>query len=503
MKRNNAIVFLTGRLLALVVLLGFQLGLVRLLGAADYGRYALILAWATLMQSVISFGVPRLIPKYVSQAGWSLSNVTVRKLIGAILVFRIGVSAIVLLVGYLGASALGWTGDETPALLAAGGAYILVSLTQVDSDAMAQSLGLQLASRRWTVGEAIVRLALVFGAAAAGQVTSAASVLAICAATAGLASVLMLRDIATALARPDTPDASPRALDRREFRGIAISGYASAMAWFATSPAVVRLLAVRVLATAAFAGFAFVQTLVLSFQRYTPGMMLFPFVEPMVMKHHARTGDTGRLEAALALVTKVDLVLIGAAVVGTAVAGAPLVELLTGGRYGAAAWALPWLLVYILASSVFRAFEIVAIALGAGAALTRTLALSLVWLAVAVGLSPRFGLIVLLAVPVADSLSRLALMWDALRRFGIRRVVDAPIMLGVTLLAGGCIGAGQMLIAALRVGGAEQIAIGIAAGVVYLGGIVALRPLRQREIAVMGENVGTGLLGRVHKYARA
>ncbi len=275
------------------------------------------------------------------------------------------------------------------------------------------------------------------------------------------------------------------------------------MAWFASSPAVIRLIASRMIDIAAFAGLSFMQTLVLSFQRYTPGMLLFPFIEPAVMRDYARTGDRSRLEAALSLITKVDLALIGTTIVGTIVAGRPLVELMTGGRYGAIAYALPWLLTYIVASSIYRAFEIVAIALGAAATLIWPLAFSLIWLAAAILLTPRFGPIVLLACPVADSLSRLAILHVALRRIGIRDVIDLRMGGAIVALVAGCGSIGAALVRQSQLGPFGIVAAGTAAALVYLAFIAAIRPLREAEANILAGTRSGSAVAMMRRYARA
>ncbi|HEY0315230.1 MAG TPA: hypothetical protein VGC28_03080 [Sphingomonas sp.] len=499
--RSNAFVFLSGRIVALVVLMAFQILVVRMLPAGAYGGYALVIALATLMQTVVSFGIPRLIPKYASQAGWSLSHATVRRLLLALIAFRLGASALAMAAALAATVAAGLTAMPAPALLAAGAGYILVSLVQVDADAMAQSLRLQAVSRSALVWEASTRLAIVAALAVSGRGHDAAAVLAVSLLTTAGSALLLLRAVFAALAAPD-PAVAPVALDRREFRRLALAGYASAMAWFASSPAVVRLIASRLLPVPAFAGYSFAQGLVLSFQRYTPGMLVFPFIEPAIMQHHARTADRARLEAGLSIVTKVDMVTIGAAVTGTIVAGRALVETMTGGRYGAFADALPWLLVYIATSSIYRAFEIVAVAVGASHVLSRTLPISLGWLLIMLALTPRLGMTVLLAAPVADSLSRLGVLALALARHGVSRVVDGRAALSViaSIAAWGTLGTAA--VRATAAGPAMTIAIGTIAGLGYTAGIALIRPLRKAEAAIVLKERDDRIARIVRAYAR-
>jgi O-antigen/teichoic acid export membrane protein len=499
--RSNAFVFLSGRILALVILMAFQILVVRMLPAKEYGGYALVIALATLMQTVVSFGIPRLIPKYASQAGWSLSHATVRRLLLALIAFRLGASLLVMGAALAAIVATGLIAMPAPALLTAGAGYILVSLVQVDADAMAQSLGLQAISRSALVWEAAIRLGLVGALAASAGAHDAAAVLAVSLLTTAGSGLLLLRTVFAALAAPD-PAVAPRALDRREFQAVALAGYASAMAWFASSPAVVRLIASRLLPVTAFAGYSFAQGLVLSFQRYTPGMLAFPFIEPAVMQHHARTGDGTRLEAGLSIITKIDMVTIGAAVTGTIIAGRPLVEMMTGGRYGTFADALPWLLVYIATSSIYRAFEIVAVALGASRVLSRTLPISLAWLLALFALAPHFGMTALLAVPVADSLSRLGVLALALARYGVGRVVDGRVALGIVVSIAAWCTLGTTIVRAISAGPALTIVIGTVAVLGYAAGIALIRPLRKAEVAIVLKERDDRIARAIRAYAR-
>lgn len=487
MARGNAVIFLSGRLLSLVLLMGFQLLVVRILAPVEYGRFAIVFAFAVLMQTVLSFGVPRLIPKYVGQAGWTLAPRTVRKLVALIVAFRLGASLAAIAAGLAAAQIFGWLAPHDGLYLLAAIAYILVSVVQTDADSMALALGLQHLSRNALVGEAAARLALVSGAAVAGMAGTASTLLWIGTATTLIAVVTLLARVLTTIAAMPAEAEQPQPLDRAEFRAIALSGYASALAWFASSPATIRLIASRYLAVVTFAGFSFMQTLAVSFQRYTPGMLLFPFVEPAVMRHYARTGDQSRLEAVLSMVIKIDLITIGATVVGTAVAGDAIVGLATGGRYRAEAYGLPWLLAYLAATSAYRAFEIVAVALNASSALTRTLSLSILWVAAAILLTPRFGLIVLLACPVLDSLSRLALIHGALAKLGVRKAVDLPVAAGVSVLMLMLAASGRM--AATAMGGEDLVtlATGTVAGGLFLGLTALLKPFRRSETAVFSD----------------
>lgn len=502
MPRHNALTFLSGRLISLVVLLCFQVVLVRVLPPAQFGPYALVFALATLMQTVVSFGIPRVISKYVGRAGWSLPNRAVRTLFLRAMAVRVGGSALLIAATALTAFFLDDLGQDDPRLIWSAALFIIVGVVQIDSDTAAQSLSLQKVSRSCMVGEAILRLLLVAGGASLGLIHRASDVLLISLFTASLATGRLLFAVLRHLSAPDL-DSATETLERKDLIATGLSGYASSMAWFASSPAIIRLLAGHMLSVVPFAGFAFTQGLVVSFQRYTPGALLFPFVEPAVMRAYAKTQDKTQLEAALSLVSKMDIIVIGAAITGTIIAARPLVELLTGGRYGEFAYAIPWLLGYVVAMPIYRSFEIVAILLGASATLVRTLWISIFWIAVAIFLTPHVGLIALLACPVGDAVTRLCFMFGALRQVGIRDAVDRRV-LAFAVVA----------VAVLGIAGSElailwgnrpfvTIAIGTFGGLAYLAVMLAIRPIRQSEAALISGGSQNILARRLRDFARA
>lgn len=476
--------FLSGRLVGLGLLLGFQVVIVRLLPPAAYARYALMVALAALLQTVTSLGIPRVLARFVSGAGETVDAAAARTLSLAMLGVRLAAGLLALIAA--GAAAHAFHLDDgagSGTLFAAGAAYALAGALQIDADALAQALSLQIASRRAVIGEPAARLALVLGLAFAGN-RDVVAVLWISAATSVAASALLVGVAFEALsAKTAQPGAST--LDWREVRRVAVGGYGGTLSWLAMSPAVIRLIAARVLPVEAFAGFSFVQTLVVSAQRYAPSFTLFPLVEPAVMADAARTGRFERLGAALSLLVKLDALLVGAAIVAASAAGGPVLQILTHGRYGAAAVVLPWMLAGIVANASHRSYETAAIGLGAAGAITRVLPLTLLWLAVAILAAPRLGVWPLLLCPLGDAVTRL---WF------IQRVLDlrgAPNLIHARGL-GSIVGAVALasVIAAAGANGLNTGAIGdCGAAVVGVGWFAvltaALRPISSLEAAVV------------------
>ncbi|MET1756158.1 hypothetical protein ABVV53_11935 [Novosphingobium sp. RD2P27] len=495
--RGNGFIFLSGRLTALAILIVFQVLIVRSLSVGEYARWALVFALAALMQTAVSFGIPRLIPKYISQAGLKLSWGAARTLAWQLLLFRLLATSCLIGVTFGVLVATGYVQDVDRVFVAVSAVFILVGLVLMDADAMAQALSLQRASRLFTVAEAGGRLALVGLAAAATNDLTATQVLLISSGTYGLCALALLRSVFSVLSSPATVDEA-RPLDFTEMRQTAFAGYASSMAWFASSPAVVRVIASHFLTVATFAGFAFAQTLVLSFQRYTPGALIFPFVEPNAMRHYNQTGDQQRLWRILSLMVKVDLITIGAAIIGASISGQEVLDYISGGKHGGFAFAIPLLLVYIMASSVYRGFETVALSLGVSSVLLRNSALSIAWLLLALLFADQYGLAALLAFPICDALSRLLLVYRSMIKRELKPLIDGPINMTVALLVALFSIGGVQLREALSLEQGWSIPLAVCVDLLFGLALLFVRPFRKDE----GELVAGPRIGSAKGFLR-
>jgi glycosyltransferase involved in cell wall biosynthesis/O-antigen/teichoic acid export membrane protein len=477
--------FLSGRALGLFVLLGFQVVVVRRLSSAAYADYALVMALAALMQTMTSFGIPRVVAKVVSGAGVIVTRRAARRLAVRLLGVRLLACVLLLAPAVLAFPAFSGAANASWPLLGVGAVYALAAAVQMDVDGLALALNLQSLSRRAAVGEPLARLALVSALSFGGGALDDAAVLAISAVTALGASTGLLGGVLKALARGDDAPGAANSVDESEVRRIALGGYAGTLSWLAFSPAVVRVIASQVLPVEAFAGFSFLQTLVVSAQRYAPSFTLFPLLEPAAIADAARTGRLDRLRAALSLLVKIDGIAIGAAIVGAAVAGAPVVLFLTHGRYGEAAPLLPWLLVGIIANASHRSYEIAALGVGAPGVLTRALGLTVVWLLMAILTAPRLGVWPLLLCPLGDAVTRFWLVQRRLDRRGLSDLLDIARLVLITGAAGIMSIAGATAAAAFQAGLVGRLGVAAIAVLGFLGAVFALRPLRKAEIQLL------------------
>jgi O-antigen/teichoic acid export membrane protein len=198
------------------------------------------------------------------------------------------------------------------------------------------------------------------------------------------------------------------------------------------------------------------------------------------------------MENALSLTSKIDMIIIGAAVVGALVAARPLVELMTGGKYGAMAYAIPWLLLYVVTIPIYKSFEIVAVLVGATSTLAVTFIISLFWGILTYFLSLRFGVLALLVCPLGDALMRISYLYIMLRRRGVHNAVDAP-MLTLLIVGVGVAGlVGMQVVAVFTLGVVATIAVGVLMAVLYLLALFLIRPLRLGEVALLVGDIANG-----------
>jgi glycosyltransferase involved in cell wall biosynthesis len=452
--------FLSGRLLALVVLIAFQAMTARLLPVSQYARYALVLAMASLLQTLTACGLPRVSARFLSRTDE-------------------GVSFAALGLGVLAAIRPAFS-TAWPFWLAGAG-YALAGALQMDADGAAQALSLQRASRRGAVGEPLARLIGTALLASLGLL-DVETLLVLSMATSALAGASLLIAV---VRRLNTGDDGGDDLDWREVRRVAAGGYAGTLSWLMFSPAVVRLIASRVLPLEVFAGFSFVQTLAVSVQRYAPSFILFPLIEPLVMAGAARKRGRVRLAAMLSLLVKIDSLAVGAAIVGVSAAGGTILGLLTHGRYADAGVFLPLFLAGAIANASHRSYEIGAVALGVSGALSRSLVLSALWVGVAILSSPMWGVWPLLICPLTDALSRFWLVQRAADRVGGPRLLDGLGLAAIVFAALGLSLGDSALIEVVHAGSWSSVGIGASATVLFLLLLPIVQPLRRGEAAIL------------------
>lgn len=205
----------------------------------------------------------------------------------------------------------------------------------------------------------------------------------------------------------------------RRVTSYGLAGYIQQLAIMPYGSAPNRLVSGRFLETASVAAFGFAQSFIDVINRYLPAQLLGGLIRPVLVARFATQGDFGEVARILTYIFRINTVLLGLLLALLLAVGAPAVEFISGGKYGADAAALLAAMVGVLvlesrrflldmAIQAVEQYKVLVIGnLGLAASLL-----------LAVGLLPSFGA---MAIPLASGIGLLASnAWIAhrLRRTG-------------------------------------------------------------------------------------
>jgi O-antigen/teichoic acid export membrane protein len=484
--RSKLTVFVSGRAIALPTWLLFQIVIVRLLVPQEYAVAAFAIGAAGFIQALTMVGIPQIFSRYLPEALLTGRYAVARKIVIAGLVFHV-VLAIVTILLAMTVWRLLAPGSITNhvELLFLVPVFVIATIIYADADNAAQNFMLQRLSRWVAIAEPVVKLGFLVIVALLGRSVTAADILVISIATTGGGTIVLLTGVRKFISRKDGANTEPWPR-YRELCAIGLASYLSTLAWLTMNAAMVRLIAASQLDVTSFAGFAFLQSLTTLVQRFSPGFILAPFIQPAIIGRYTENKDTCRLGSALSIMSKIDMVVIGACIVGIDIAGEAAISVLTGGRYADQASITQWFLLLLILNGCYRCYEIASVALGVTSGMMRTLIVGIVSLGTMILLGRFFGIWALLVVPVADALVKLWVVGRPIRLAGLVHVVEWQQFLEAAVVALVLIVAGRWAVHAI---GAEApwlaITIGVALSLTFLAVVAALRPLRQAEAALL------------------
>jgi hypothetical protein len=263
--------------------------------------------------------------------------------------------------------------------------------------------------------------------------------------------------------------------------GFALANFASTVMYLISSPPVIRIVASSGLSVVALAAYSFVQALALSLQRLLPGLSILPSLEPFAMAGIAGNRRNEVLSA-LALIFKLELIVILCGVIATSLFGRDLILLLSREEYAAFYFVLPLLLVYVSFATGYRLLEIML-----NAHLKHAIffwiwplgLLSMLAIALTVG---WWGVWSVLLIPILEISLRVVGLSLLFRSLELGRIFDPARTFPV-------VGAALLIVAALfalrhALGWAGTLAdLSLAAGgvVFFLGVMALLKPIKKVE----------------------
>lgn len=501
---KGAHIFLSGKILSLIIFVLFNVAIVRLMTSREYAIYAVLFAMASIANTVGSLGFQRFIPKFATMARSPDRAQVVARVVGVFLACRIGIVAILSMVIFQLSGLLLNDGVQIAGRLAI--AFILMSTIAgiyTDAEIASQSLNQQIISRYVAVGEPLARTLLVLCLHYTTRDVTGERLIWILILTQGTAFLVLAGNGARTLwtHMRSVPQDLGHAR-RQDLIGTILSGYLSGIAALGSSPPMIRFAAATFMAARDFGALSFVQTVTLSLQRYSPGFILYPFIEPAVMSFQ-KTEDGAhdqRAGALLSIVSKVDAVGITLGVLFLGPFAGDFLSFLAGDNVNGIPVILLLGMTAIMGSTLVRACEVGANFVGAyRAAYLASICSGVIFVAM-ITHGRELGLLGLVAIPTIDSFLRAAILERAAMRSGLRGLIDwrviGPALALNLAVAFGC----GLYLPTLDLNLGIRLAIGVVLSLAGVGVFALIRPLSHFEGAVVLQRVHNPKLRRVVEF---
>ncbi len=498
---ERLITFISGRIISVVLLVLFNVLLVRLMATTEYGLYAVLISLASIANTLGSLGAQRFLPKYMSLARSPENAATVRGMALAFISLRFVIvlvsAGLCLLISNL------WLSKDITVNPSAFIPFIFLSVISslyADAEVVSQSLNQQRISRVVAISEPLFRTTAVAVLVLFHIALSGVGVVWIMIATQGLAWVTLAANAwVTLRQKVKSVTQAGGKPPRHEIIGIVSSGYVSGLTALGASPPFIRLVAANFLSASEFAALSFVQTITLSLQRYSPGFLLFPFLEPAIMGWQTSQKEEGQAKAgaALSLIAKVDAFIITFGILALAPLATEILQLLAGDRIAPRPLILLLSMAAIIGGTVVRCSEVAASFVSAYKAIFLSSGLSFLFVSILVFGGPYLGIAAILAFPIVDSLTRSFAMEAAAKSRGFVAVIDwSRILLCFGLIAASVL-LSERIFAPLGFSLLEKFAF--SAGMIAVGAVcfLILKPLTKAEGTLIAAYVRSPRIGRL------
>lgn len=335
--RHSLAHFAIGKALGVLLGLGLLLVLVRILSVKDYAFYVATLALLEVITQFSSFGLYVAVQRYLPEYLYKGEGRRLRRMASLLCAGRAATLGLAVIVVYplasFVASALGLEGFVDYFRL-----FLLVILLEGFArflEVIFDSLLLQKMSQASLLLRAAIRLGALALILQDGERTLPLEIWIYIDASAAFAGCLLggyrlwhfLRYMAHAQPGTGTDLELPRYL---RYCG---PTFLAASLYTASGPNVVILIAARILPTAQFGAFGFAMAFGAALQRYLPMFLLINLIRPLFVAARQRADYPHRLPALAGLVFKLNAFVLAPAIAFLAVAGEPVAQIITGGRF--------------------------------------------------------------------------------------------------------------------------------------------------------------------------
>ena len=337
--RWNTLIFTGGKgVNAVLSLLIFSL-IAANLTKSDFAIYAWLLAFIELSTNISRFGINWAVDRYVPELRSSLNSHALRRFI----ILMTGLRAVIIIALALafhaaGQMILGLGGKED--WLPAFDVYIIIlvpfALMVFLRDVVFQSLLQQAHSQATTSLRHLVFLGILFFfLTRPEELTLSQVIYGDIAATFAAMTVALIQTgfLLSQLPYGTAPTAAVR-MTWRTIAKFAANSYANEVLRMSGSGYAVMSAAPQLLATAALAPYGFCQTLFAQLNRFLPAHLFSGLYRPKLVAQYTKNGDFPTLNRQLNLILKISNYILAMCLAVFFVYGSPLLDLISGGKYG-------------------------------------------------------------------------------------------------------------------------------------------------------------------------
>ncbi len=357
--RRGVVYVLSGRAVQAVSRAVLVLLVVRLLPAADYGAYMLLVGLSEMMLKLSSFGVQRVAQRFLPQVAESATTRDTSRFVASVSGLQFGlIGVFVALLWVFWDALMSFSGFSEQQVAASRVGILLFALVPAFKyladllETLLEQGPAQLTRAMMTIG----RLLAIGGLLMVGIAVDLERLLLLDAVvTLGCflaAGTFMVR----ALRRLDEPD-DPQGIPLQDM--VRHGWHMSVVDLLGTThaPGAMRLVLANSLGTVESGLFAFLQSLQKVIGRYLPGLLLLGLVRPVLISRARTDRGVGLIEHATALMTKVNWVIVAGASMVALFAGDYIVDLASGGKFPDAGMTLLLMILILSITSQRRVLE--------------------------------------------------------------------------------------------------------------------------------------------------
>ena len=284
--------------------------------------------------------------------------------------------------------------------------------------------------------------------------------------------------------------AADLAIPVRDMLMLGWNNYLSHLLAIGSSLQLVLLVITRMFGPETASSFGFAKTLTDQARKYLPATLLAGLIRPKLIADYAVGGDFQMLNRRAVLVYKVSMVLLAVALVILGVAGAPLLDLISGGKFGAETGLVIAMLLTLVPFVHRTTLTTVANALTLSSALAKGAASALVALPlVVVTLEMGFGLISAAIAVLAGELLHNIVILRSIRRAGHPYQVATGFVFKLAIVC--LVSASPGLLLQFLGASVAGISIALASSMALFAGFLWLfRPIDQWERSSLRRIIG-------------